>query len=119
MTIENTSVPSPISADEAVVEYGLRLQRLGFDEMRIRKEILRHFPSTDLNRNRIFNSLSDARVRYITMIHQLNPAKTHKGLVRKLAATISISEEEAEESVSRYKEVGGMSFIPWTSRITD
>lgn len=107
-------VPPPISADETVKDYAHRLEELGFDEMRIRNEILRHYSETDLAGVRIFNTLSDARMRYITMIHEQTPAKPHKGLVRKLAASLGITTEEAEQAVCRYEESGGMSYIPWT-----
>lgn len=114
MSFEFVDAPAPLSTDETVEEYGHRLEDLGFDEMRIRKEILRHFSAVNLAEVRIFNNLSDARIRYITMIHELKPAKAHKGLVRKLAASIGISMDEAEQSVCRYERVGGMPYIPWT-----
>ncbi|MEO9818908.1 MAG: hypothetical protein ABJ370_14895 [Paracoccaceae bacterium] len=109
------SVPSPLSADETAVDYARRLEKLGFDEMRIRKEILNHYSPIDSLSIGAFNSLSDARVRYFTMIHELTPAKPHKGLVKKVASSLGISADEAERSVCRYEEVGGMTFIPWSS----
>jgi len=83
MAFEIVSVPSPMSTYETAVEYGPRLGKLDFDEMRIRQEVLRHYSSTNLNSNYILNSLSDTQVRYTTMIHQLNPAKPHKRVVKK------------------------------------
>ena len=114
MSFEFFDAPTPLSADETVEEYGHRLENLGYDEMRIRKEILRHFSPINLAELRIFNIESDARIRYITMIHEITPAKPHKGLVKKLATSIGISMGGAERSVCRYEKVGGMPYIPWT-----
>lgn len=112
MTFELVPVPPPLSADETAEDYSHRLEGLGYDEMRIRKTLLEHFMPINLNDTRIFNSQSDARVRYLTMIH--HPAHTHKRLVKKLVARLGISEDDAEHSVSRFEEVGEMPFIPWT-----
>ena len=114
MSFEFVDAPAPLSTDETVEEYGLRLEYLGFDEMRIRKEILRNYSAIKLADVHIFNNLSDARIRYITMIHEISPAKPHKGLVKKLASSIGITMDEAEQAVCRYEQVGGMSYIPWT-----
>lgn len=114
MGFEIVDVPAPISTDETVKQYGHRLEELGFDEMRIRKEILRHYAAINLTDLHIFNELSDARIRYITMIHELSPAKPHKGLVKKLAASLGITLDEAERAVCRYDEVGAMPYIPWS-----
>ena len=116
MSFEVVDVSAPFSADETVEEYGLRLEDLGFDEMRIWKEILRHYPTINLADVHIFNSQSDARIRYITMIHELTPAKSHKGLVKKLVASIGIAKNEAEKAVCRYEQVGGIPYIPWTRK---
>jgi len=116
MTWKATPVPPPLSADEKISEYAHRLERIGYDEMRIRKEVARYFPRSRLNISHIFNELSDARIRYITMIHQISPKKPHKGLVKKLAASIGISEDEAERAVRRFEEVGELPFIPWTTQ---
>ena len=114
MTFEFTPLPRPLSADETVKDYAHRLEELGFDEMLIRKALLLSYKKLDLKSARIFNNYSDARIRYVTMIHRISPAKSHKALVKKLAASIGISEDEAEQSVSRYEEVGEMPFVPWT-----
>ena len=116
MSFEFVDVPPPVSKDETIEDYGHRLEELGFDEMRIRKELLRHYSETDLSEVRIFNHLSHARMRYITMIHERTPAKPHKGLVTRLAAAMCISMDEAEQAVCRYEEIGGMPYIPWTCR---
>jgi hypothetical protein len=114
MTLKFMPAPPPLESGETVTEYGHRLEGLGFDEMLIRKKILQHFSRADLNETLIFNGLSDARIRYVTMIHQLNPKKPYKGLIRKLAASVGVSEDEAEISINRYGETGGLPFVPWS-----
>lgn len=108
-----TRVPPPISTEETATQYAYRLERIGYDEMRIRKEVFRKFPGDIFEKSYIFNDLSDAGIRYVTTIHQLTPKKPRKGLVKKLSASLEISEDEAERSVRRYKKIGGLPFIPW------
>lgn len=82
-------------------------------EMRIRAAALKHFKGVDLSTACLFHNLSDARIRYVTMIYQLNPDKPHKGLVKKLSASVGASQEGAELSVSHFKEIGGLRYVPW------
>ena len=111
-------VPPPLSIEDTAEGYAYRLEEIGFDEMRIRKALIEHFAPIGLRSAFIFDNLSDARIRYVTMIHGISPAKTHRALVKKLAASLGISEDDAERSVRHYERVGEMPFIPWTRQKT-
>ena len=108
-----TSVPVPAPRDEDIDSYALRLETLGFDEMRIRKEMLRHFSCAECEHCQVFDSTSDARLRYVSMLHDINPAKPAKGLVRKVKASLGISQEEAERAVARLQREGRLDYVAW------
>jgi hypothetical protein len=113
MDYEYRPVPPPSSKDETVQAYASRLEELGYDEMRIKKEILKYFKGFNLSSMRLFHNLSDARIRYVTMIHLATPDKPYKGLVKKLSSSVGVSQEDAEHSVRHFEENGGLQFVPW------
>ncbi|MDZ4309042.1 MAG: hypothetical protein U1A24_00580 [Cypionkella sp.] len=92
--------------NEDRMEYALRLQEAGHEEMFVRKALQYHFLMSIKEFPEFFEAFEPMRLRHIALLLTLQPGRNDYSLARKLRENLGISFEHAEQLIAKFKARG-------------
>ena len=93
----------PTDANEIPLDYALRLEGLGREEMEIRKALADHFGLGHRDIPELLDGLPEARLRHVALLRRIAPGRTRYAMIRKVALNLGLAHEDAARWVDRYK----------------
>ena len=94
----------PPNDAETAEAFCQRLQAEGYDEMFMRKQLVKHYDMQWEQFAKFFERFSMARLRHIETLRDIEPGRTEYSLTLKVAKNLDLSRDAAAAWVKRYEE---------------
>jgi len=101
----------PPEADEEQMVYCQRLEKIGHEEMFIKKALAHHFELGNAVFAISFDEFETARLRHITMLRLLQPNRTDYSMTKKIGKNLGLDDHQAQYWLDRFKQSGDVPFL--------